>query len=48
MVVVADTVLSTDRDKARRIILRPMVTVVIIVIIGNLITIFFSALKINY
>ena len=39
VVVVADTVLSTKRDKARRIILRLMVTVVII---GNLITIFFQ------
>ena len=45
MVVVADTVLSTDRDKARRIILRLMVTVVIIVIIGNLITIFFFSVE---
>ena len=37
MVVVADIVLSTERDKASRIILRLMVIVVIIVMVVNLI-----------
>ena len=47
MVVVADTVLSTERDKASRIILRLMVIVVIIAMVVNLIMKIFSVLKIK-
>ena len=47
VVVVADTVPSTEKDKASRIILRLVVIVVIIVMVVNSIIKIFSALKIQ-